>query len=151
MAMRNLFESDAVAELKERMGRLQPDSVRQWGKMTPAQAMAHYATQMEMVLGRTFPPRSILGRIFGRRAKANILSEDPFPRNAPTDKYFLIMDQRDIDTERERVRTLLDRFIRGGPAVCTKHPHSFFGPMTPAEWARLMYRHLDHHLRQFRV
>ena len=39
----------------------------------------------------------------------------------------------------------------GGPGVCTKHPHFFFGPLTPVEWAALMYQHLDHHLRQFRV
>ena len=106
---------------------------------------------MEMVLGQTFPPRSMLGRIFGRRAKAKLLSEAPLPRNMPTDKYFLIADQRDLETERERVRTLIDRFIQGGPAVCTKHPHSFLGSMTPAEWATLMYKHLDHHLRQFGV
>lgn len=151
VAMRNLFEPDTVAGLKERLAKLQPDSARQWGKMTPAQAMAHYAAQMEMILGKTFPPRSLLGRIFGRRAKAKILSEEPFPRNAQTDKHFLIVDRRDLDTERERVQKLLDCFVRGGPAVCTSHPHSFFGTMTPAEWARLMYRHLDHHLRQFGV
>lgn len=148
-AIRNLFEPDAVAELKERLDKLKPDSARRWGKMTPAQAMAHYAAQMEMIQGKTFPPRSLLGRIFGRVAKAKILGEEPLPRNAPTDKYFLIVDQRDLDTERERVRRLLDGFVRGGPAACTRHPHSFFGPMTPEEWARLMYKHLDHHLRQF--
>jgi hypothetical protein len=27
--------------------------------------------------------------------------------------------------------------------------HSFFGRLTPEEWATLMYKHLDHHLRQF--
>lgn len=149
--MKNLFEADAVAELKERIDQLQVDSVGLWGKMTPAQAMAHYAVQMEMVLGQTFPPRSIVGRIFGRWAKSSALSEKPFPRNAPTDEYFRITNQRDLNTERERVQILLDRFLRGGPAVCTKHPHSFFGPLTPSEWARLMYRHLDHHLRQFGV
>jgi hypothetical protein len=30
-----------------------------------------------------------------------------------------------------------------------KHPHFFFGPLTPVEWAVLMHQHLDHHLRQF--
>jgi hypothetical protein len=149
--MRNLFEPDAAAELKRRLSKLSPDSERQWGKMTPAQAMAHYAAQMEMVLGQTFPPRSLLGRLFGRLAKAKLLGEEPISRNMPTDKEFLIADQRDLERERERVQGLLDRFIRGGPAVCTKHPHSFFGPMTPIEWATLMYKHLDHHLRQFGV
>jgi len=32
---------------------------------------------------------------------------------------------------------------------CVAHPHSFFGRMTPDEWAVLMYKHVDHHLRQF--
>ena len=27
--------------------------------------------------------------------------------------------------------------------------HPFFGTMTKASWARLSYRHFDHHLRQF--
>jgi len=46
---------------------------------------------------------------------------------------------------------LIDRFAVGGPQCCTKHPHTFFGQMTPEEWATLMYKHLDHHLRQFGV
>jgi Protein of unknown function (DUF1569) len=45
---------------------------------------------------------------------------------------------------------LIDR-LAAGPEACTKHPHSFFGPLTPVEWAALTYRHLDHHLRQFQV
>jgi transposase InsO family protein len=43
------------------------------------------------------------------------------------------------------------RFARLGPEGCTKHPHSFFGRLTPQEWAMLMYKHVDHHLRQFGV
>jgi len=46
---------------------------------------------------------------------------------------------------------LLERFFENGPRGCTKHPHAFFGQLTPEEWARLMYKHLDHHLRQFGV
>ena len=46
---------------------------------------------------------------------------------------------------------LIDRFAAAGPKGCTTHPHSFFGPLTPDEWAILMYKHLDHHLRQFGV
>lgn len=37
----------------------------------------------------------------------------------------------------------------GGPRACTTHPHPFFGPLTPNEWAVQQYKHLDHHLRQF--
>ncbi len=46
---------------------------------------------------------------------------------------------------------LIDRFATAGREGCTSHPHSFFGRLTPDEWAILMYKHLDHHLRQFGV
>lgn len=32
-----------------------------------------------------------------------------------------------------------------------RRPHFLFGYLTPEEWARWGYRHIDHHLRQFGV
>ena len=63
----------------------------------------------------------------------------------------MIADERDLGAEREKLTGLIERFSAGGVGGCTKHPHSFFGKMTPEEWAVLMYKHLDHHLRQFGV
>lgn len=42
------------------------------------------------------------------------------------------------------------QFHEGGEAKCTRHPHPFFGALTPAQWSRGMYKHLDHHLRPAR-
>jgi hypothetical protein len=39
--MKSLFEAARVEEIKKRMAQLRPDSERQWGKMNPAQALAH--------------------------------------------------------------------------------------------------------------
>ena len=72
-------------------------------------------------------------------------------RNSPTVNSLVVEDERDLGAERERLCLLIDRFSGAGPEGCTKHPHSFFGRLTPEEWARLMYKHLDHHLRQFGV
>jgi hypothetical protein len=149
--LKNLFEAATVEEVRERMAHLRPDSERQWGVMNAAQALAHCSEQMEMVLGLKFPPRSLIGRLVGRFAKSEVLNEKPIRRNMPTDKSFVVSDERDLAVERQRLGGLIDRLVEGGPAACTKHPHSFFGPMTPEEWARLMYKHLDHHLRQFGV
>lgn len=76
-------------------------------------------------------------------------NDQPMRRNSPTAPDLVIRDERDLGAERERLNGLIDRFAAGGPAGCTTHPHTFFGPMTPQEWATLMYKHLDHHLRQF--
>jgi len=72
-------------------------------------------------------------------------------RNSMTEKSVLVTDERDFVVERQRLQESIDRFAAGGPGICTKHPHFFFGPLTPVEWAALMYQHLDHHLRQFGV
>jgi transposase InsO family protein len=70
-------------------------------------------------------------------------------RNSPTQKSLVVADDRDLKMEQQRLSGLIDRFAAAGPHGCTKHPHSFFGHLTPQEWALLQYKHLDHHLRQF--
>jgi hypothetical protein len=150
--MKNLFEAARVEEVKARMSQLRPDSERQWGKMNAAQAVAHCSAGLELALGERIPPRLLLGRIIGRMVKPMALgNDDPMRRNSPTVKGLVVQDERDLGTERERLRGLIDRFAAGGPKGCTTHPHSFFGRLTPEEWATLMYKHLDHHLRQFGV
>jgi hypothetical protein len=72
-------------------------------------------------------------------------------RNSLTEKSLLVTEERDFEAERHRLCESIGRFAAGGPGICTKHPHFFFGPLTPQEWATLMYQHLDHHLRQFGV
>ena len=150
--MKNLFEASTAQEVKERIVRLQPDSERLWGKMNPAQTLAHCTAAFEMAMGKVCPPRIFLGRLLGPLAKKSLIVKGaPMRRNAMTEKSCLITDERDFVVERQRLRESIDRFVTGGPGICTKHPHFFFGPLTPAEWAVLMYQHLDHHLRQFRV
>jgi hypothetical protein len=150
--MKNLFEATVVEELQGRLLQMRPESKRLWGKMTPAQAVAHCSAGMEWAVGDTTPPRLLLGRIVGGVIKPKVLGDDePMRRNSPTVKGLVVNDDRDLGIERERLRGLIDRFVAGGPGGCTAHPHSFFGRLTPAEWAILMYKHLDHHLRQFGV
>jgi hypothetical protein len=150
--MKNLFEAARVEEVKQRIARLRPESERQWGKMNAAQAVAHCSAGLELALGDRIPPRLLLGRIIGRMVKPKVLGNDePMRQNAPTVKGLVVQDKRDLGTERERLCGLIDRFAAAGPEGCTTHPHSFFGRLTPEEWATLMYKHLDHHLRQFGV
>ena len=152
LRMKNLFEPVTAQEVKTRIAKLRPDSPRQWGKMTPAQMLAHCSAAMEMAVGDKTPPRIVIGRLLGSLAKkAMILKEKPMPHNSKTDKTLLVNDERNFAEERQRLSEIIDRFATGGPAACTKHPHFFFGPLTPDEWAALMYQHVDHHLRQFQV
>jgi len=150
--MRNLFEAAAATEVKERLAQLRPESERLWGTMNAAQAVAHCSGGLQLAMGEMRPPRMLVGSVIGWIVKPLVLADDkPLRRNSPTVKGLVIQDQRDLGVEQERLRALIDRFAAAGPGGCTTHPHSFFGRLTPEEWATLMYKHLDHHLRQFGV
>jgi hypothetical protein len=148
--MKNLYEAATTAEVKRRIAHVSPQSEQQWGIMTPAQATAHCALAMEWAVGDRMPPKMFVGRIIGRVIKPLVFRDDePIRRNSPTTKDLLVQGDRDLSAERVRLCGLIDRFAAIGPSGCTTHAHSFFGRLTPDEWAILMYKHLDHHLRQF--
>lgn len=120
--------------------------------MNPAQAVAHCAHALEMAFGERKPARVPIGRVLGWAIKPLALGNDaPMRKNSPTVPDIEMKDARDLDVERPRLLALIDRFGTAGAAACTDHPHAFFGRLTADEWAILMYKHLDHHLRQFGV
>jgi hypothetical protein len=150
--MKNLFDPNAVTEVKRRLASLEPRSERLWGTMSPARMLAHCTASVETALGDRTPPRMFIGRLLGRFIKPLVLAgTNPLRRNAPTAPEFIIADERDFQTERQRLDAVIDRFAGAGPAGCTTHPHSLFGRMSAEEWGVLLYKHLDHHLRQFGV
>src|ERR1700722_9565697 len=119
--MKNLFEAARVEEVKKRMAQLTPDSERQWGKMNPAQALAHCSSAMDMAMGKIRPPRILIGRLLGPLAKKSVIANGtPMRRNSMTDKSVIVSDERDFAVERQRLDELIDRFVAGGPGICTK-------------------------------
>jgi hypothetical protein len=149
--MKNLFDPATAEEVKARVRSLTPESSPLWGKMTPAQAAEHCALALEWAVNDTAPPQGpLLARILGRIIKPLALGNDaPMRRNSSTAKTLIIKHEPDLETAKERLSALIDRFTTSGSAACTAHAHPFFGKITPDEWAILSYKHLDHHLRQF--
>lgn len=147
--MKTLFQQEVFDEVISRIDKLQPASMRQWGKMDVAQMMAHCSLVMDLALGRLKPPRIFIGRVLGPFFKPMCTNDKPFGKNAPTDRRFVISDQRDFLPEQEQLKQKVGQFHDGGEAQCTRHPHPFVGALTPYAWSRVMYKHLDHHLRQF--
>ena len=119
--------------------------------MTVAQMMAHCNISLETAMGKNKIPRLFIGRLLGPLVKKSVLSEKPFGKGSPTDKSYIFKDNRDFEEEKAKLKGSILKFHEGGPAICTTHPHPFFGHFTPEEWAVFQWKHLDHHLRQFGV
>lgn len=147
--MKNLFEQEAVDEVCVRMDKLQGGAQRQWGKMDVAQMLAHCSAALDMALGASNLPRVFIGRLIGPMFKQIYINEKPFSKGNPTAKELVISEGKDFLREQQQLKLKVRQFHEGGEAKCTRHPHPFFGALTPQEWARGMYKHLDHHLRQF--
>ena len=147
--MKNLFQREAVEEVISRIDNVQPAAQRQWGKMDVAQMLAHCSGALDMASGRLILPRMFIGRLIGPFVKPIYTNEKPFSRSSPTDPKLVVSDQRSFLLEQEQLKLKVHQFHEGGEARCTGHPHPFFGPLTPQQWSRGMYKHLDHHLQQF--
>ena len=147
--MSSLFDAADRNVIARRLGDLQPSSVRHWGTMSVAQMLAHCAASLEVPCGDRVKSQRLLGRLLAPFVRSTIDDDKPFARNAPTDRDYRVNDEREFESERARVAILIDRFCSRGPARVEGVVHSFFGRLTADEWGRLMYKHLDHHLRQF--
>jgi hypothetical protein len=149
--MKTLYDPTTAAEVKSRLAALTPEIPHLWGKMTAPQAVAHCCAALQVPLGDATPPRAFIGRILGPIFRPVFSNEKEFGKNSPTNPTFIVTGDCDLDCERTRLDGLIDRFVAMGPAGCSQHPHSFFGKITATEWGTGMYKHLDHHLRQFGV
>lgn len=147
--MESLFEQHAAAEVIRRIESLEPGAKRVWGKMNVAQMLSHCSASLEVAMGLHFPKRRLLGVFLGPLIKSFYYSKRHHRRNSPTDASLIVRGPRDFNMEKDRLLHLIRQFVKGGENQCTKHPHSFFGELTPKEWGIGMYKHLDHHLRQF--
>jgi Protein of unknown function (DUF1569) len=148
--MEDLLDPATGEQLRLRIRSVGAASERQWGKMSAAQMMEHCARGLEMATGDLKPPRKLMGRLLGGVVKPMVLKEgEPMRRNSPTAPVLIVEGDVDLESSRTRLLGVLDRFVAGGEQRCSQHPHAFFGALEPREWSTLMYKHLDHHLRQF--
>ena len=147
--MKSLFDQADRDSLLQRLGKLQSDTPRQWGKMNAAQMVTHCARALETGTGDRPMKQKLIGKILMPFFRKSILGEKPFSRNGPTDPSFIVADEREFSTEREKLVDLIAKFVQRGSDAAGNETHAFFGTMTGQEWGETMYKHIDHHLQQF--
>ena|SRR5688572_5032499 len=149
--MKSLYTEADINEIIDRINKLSPDSQRQWGKMEVPQMFAHCNAALETAAGKNFPKRFFIGRLISPFTRASFLSEKIFGKNYPTDPSYTFTGQLIFADEIAKVVSTIQDFHDAGMAKCSSHPHPFYGKLKPNEWGIAMYKHFDHHLRQFGV
>lgn len=148
--MSNVFHSEAHADLVDRLRSLSDDAPRRWGRMTAHQAVCHLADSFKAALGDrplTVRPPTLRRRV--QRVLAFTLPV-PWPKGVPTtpevDAEKGGTPPADFETDVAELESLLERFVATRGRI---EPHYVWGDLSPSEWGRYAYRHVDHHLRQF--
>ena len=151
--MKSVFDQTVTSGLTDRINKLSPDTKPLWGKMTAAQMLAHCNVQYEMVYdeGKHPRPNAFVRFILKLLVKDTVTGDKPYKHNSKTAPAFLIKDDKDFQSEKERLISYIDTTQRlGEDHFDNKESHSF-GALTKKEWNTLFYKHLDHHLTQFGV
>ncbi|MGX7668709.1 DUF1569 domain-containing protein [Flavobacterium pedocola] len=149
--MESLFTPEGNQNIIDRINKLQPTSLSQWGKMTVDQMMSHCIAPLDVVFGNLHLKMNPVMAFFGRTIiRKKVLGAKQFKKESPTAPAFIRTGTYDFETTKAELIEKVKKF-REGPQVIKTHKHPFFGPMTNEEWNNIQWKHLDHHLRQFGV
>ncbi len=148
--MPSIFNSEDNQEIIERINKLNPNSERQWGKMSVDQMMSHCIAPIDIAFGNKQLKANFLFQLLGRMIKKKLINAPRFLKNSPTAPDFIRKDSYDFDKTKLELLEKVKKFQVGTQVIKTKK-HPFFGLMTDQEWDSLQWKHLDHHLRQFGV
>jgi len=147
--MKTIFQPEANAEILSRLSRLEENTPPLWGKMDAAQMLWHCQRPIDVATGAMTLKRGLIGLLFGKWAKNDMVRKQGFKKDLPTVPEFRAPSGLDFSLEKDRLAALVRDFGRTGASMIANKKHPFFGLMHDEEWGNLMYLHLDHHLKQF--
>jgi hypothetical protein len=146
--MRSVFEATDRDSLSRRLHTLHPEQPARWGRMDVRQMLCHIADQMRVALGElpAQPRRTPFRNPALRFLAVHLL---PWPKGRiPTLPEMRSTRPGVWEEDLARAEALLQAVAqRGADGAWAEHPA--FGQMSGREWGWLVYKHVDHHLRQF--
>ncbi|MBM3739304.1 MAG: DUF1569 domain-containing protein [Acidobacteria bacterium] len=146
--MPSLFDSADLNSVSGRISRLTPGSQAQWGKMNCAQMMWHCAGPFQQAVGDKTVTANGPAILRFPLMRWLILNVFPVPKGAPTAPEYIAPDNVDFAKAKADLTAALDKFTRSKGEF---RDNPVFGRLSREDWGKLMYKHMDHHLRQFGV
>lgn len=145
--MKSIWHDEARQELHDRVERVTWDAPAVWGRFTPPTMICHLADSLKMAMGDLkVAPKHLPIRY--PPLKQLIIYVAPFPRSAPTAPELLTRAPQEWANDVADVQALLDR-AASSRTTDSWPEHPAFGELSKRAWGVLIYRHMDHHLKQF--
>mgnify|MGYP001437818480 CR=1 FL=1 len=150
--MKTIFDKTIREKLIERIGQINQNDNAKWGKMNVFQMLKHNTYWNGWIIGKDDHnyKQAFMGKIFGKIAlKKMIKDERPFDKNIPTSAQFKVKELNgELEFKKSKWISLIKEYENyNNPEFV----HDFFGKMTKEQIGVLVYKHTDHHLRQFGI
>jgi hypothetical protein len=145
--MKTALDAGCRDELTRRLSSLDSGRRPRWGRMNATQMIRHLTHCIRMANGEIVcqPKRTPLALPGVKHLVILVL---PIPRSYPTAPELLPTETGDWAAELEALGAGMTRFAER-PADVPPATHPVFGRLSRAMWGALVYKHTDHHLRQF--
>ena len=147
--MKNILNEADYSEIRNRIQIVSGSDIRLWGKMEIQQMIVHCTRQLKLAVGEISSNQQGSSFLRSKLGKWLLFSNIPWPKGADTpdemSAEIASFSLTDIETEKRELLSYLEK-VREQKLLKT---HPFFGELNRKEWARLIYKHLDHHLKQF--
>ncbi len=146
--MKSIFDPIVRDEVIGRIQALNETAPPQWGKMTVYQMLKHCTLWEDMMQGKVQFKRMFLGWVFGKMALKAVLKDDsPLRLGTPTLAELTTVDKSgNITAQKGEWIAKIQAYAHFSHRDLV---HPFFGKMTEVQIGLLVYKHIDHHLRQF--
>ena len=148
MPVGTLLNANDRSAILRRLREVRPDARPAWGGLDAPRMLCHVADQLRVALGDlpAKPVHSLLSRTLLKFLVVSTAMAPPRGkiRTAPE---MLTSSPGAWEADQQTCADLVERVGTG----VARAVHPTFGPLTPEEWGRLCWKHLDHHLVQFGV
>lgn len=147
--MMTIFDEETRRLLINRIKLLRENNEPQWGKMNIHQMLGHCIKYEKMMQGKVKYKRAFIGYLFGKLAlKSDFLKDDsPIKKNTPTLSQLKTTEYAgNFETDKKQWIRLINDY---NDFQAKEIIHPFFGKLSPEQVGYLVYKHTDHHLRQF--
>lgn len=130
----------------ERLRAMTPETAARWGTFDPPRMLCHITDQMRVAVGDIGSNRqdTLLRRTLLKWIVIHAPVKAP-PGKVQTVPEMLTSSPGEWHEDMAACVALIEEVAKGE----ANGIHPAFGPLNGKEWAKLGWRHLDHHLRQF--
>ena len=153
--MKTLLDKSTATEILQRIDGLQPTSKAKWGKMAVTKMICHTTDPIrDLLIIRNTKP--VTPSFLRPLMKWFLINEKPFSKNAPTVKPYLQSPKgggtkpKDFQIDKDELKALVTQFSNLDDNF-SLGSHAALGQLTKQQAGQFIWKHLDHHLRQFGV